>query len=639
MKAKLLFAIMALLGSLTFAQTGINYKAIIKDSGGNIVASQAVDVQFIIYEGAALTDNVYQESHTTITDANGILIVNIGEGTTTDVFTDISWGDDEHWLNVQVDTGAGLVDMGTTQFMAVPYALHASNVTGLEALDEGNGIGYRLLNADPIYYGNIGSRAVDLSYGGDSGYDAGQGAVGMGSVAMGQYTTANIGSVAMGYGTSATGQYSTAMGSNTTASGPFTVAMGESSTATGLYATAMGVGTNANALASMAIGRFNIGGGNPSTWIDTDPLFEIGNGSGSGSKSNALTVLKNGSIIAPSLDMAEITDNKSLITKEYADTNYSGGGSTGLELINEGAGPGWRFVGSNPNNYGDIGWGAVDLSVQDLNSTTSGATGQYSVATGLRTTASANHSTAMGYYSIASGMYSTAMGNNSVASGETATAIGWEANALGDYSIAVGTVATSVGNNSAAIGEGVIAGDPNSIVVGSYNDPNTYSNTVFQVGNGTLPAPSNALTVLNNGDAILAGTLTQSSDIRLKKDIQDLEYGLNEVLALQPKSYHWKKHTSLRKSLGLIAQDVASVIPEIVHETEDDEKTLSISYIELIPVLIKAIREQQLIIIGQNAEISDQASEIAILSEEFNKINELSQRIKQLESDKKNLQQ
>ena len=310
-----------------------------------------------------------------------------------------------------------------------------------------------------------------------------------------------------------------------------------------------------------------------------------------------------------------------------------------MELINEGAGPGWRFVGANPNNFGDIGWGAVDLSVQDLNSTTSGATGQYSVATGLRTIASANHSTAMGYYSIASGMYSTAMGNNSVASGETATAIGWSANGLGDYSIAVGTVATSAGNNSAAIGEGVIADDPNSIVVGSYNDPNTYSNTVFQVGNGTLPAPSNALTVLNNGDAILAGTLTQSSDIRLKNDIQDLEYGLNEVLALQPKSYHWKKHTSFRKSLGLIAQDVASVITEIVHETEDDEKTLSISYIELIPVLIKAIQEQQLIIIGQNAEISDQASEIAILSEEINKINELSQRIKQLESNKKNLQQ
>ena len=116
-----------LISAMVFSQSGINYKAVIKDSGGNIVASHAVDVQFIIYEGAALTNNVYQESHSTITDANGIVIVNIGEGTTTDVFTDISWGDDEHWLNVQVDTGAGLVDMGTTQFMAVPYALSSGD--------------------------------------------------------------------------------------------------------------------------------------------------------------------------------------------------------------------------------------------------------------------------------------------------------------------------------------------------------------------------------------------------------------------------------------------------------------------------------------------------------------------------------
>jgi len=116
-----------LISTIVFSQSGINYKAVIKDSGGNIVASQAVDVQFIIYEGAALTNNVYQENHTTITDANGIVIVNIGEGTTTDVFTDVAWGDDEHWINVQVDTGAGLVDMGTTQFMAVPYALSSGD--------------------------------------------------------------------------------------------------------------------------------------------------------------------------------------------------------------------------------------------------------------------------------------------------------------------------------------------------------------------------------------------------------------------------------------------------------------------------------------------------------------------------------
>ena len=125
MKIKYTIVIL-LLSFSSFAQQSINYKAIIKDGGGNILANQSVDVQFIIYEGAALTNNVYQESHTTNTDANGIVIVNIGEGTTTDVFTDVTWRNDEHFLNVHVDTGAGLVDMGTTQFKSVPYAANVA---------------------------------------------------------------------------------------------------------------------------------------------------------------------------------------------------------------------------------------------------------------------------------------------------------------------------------------------------------------------------------------------------------------------------------------------------------------------------------------------------------------------------------
>jgi hypothetical protein len=114
------------ISTLSFAQNGINYKAVIKDNLGNVVSDQTIDVQFIIYKGAALTNNVYQESHTLNTDSNGILIANIGEGTTSDVFADINWEDDDHFLNVQVDIGTGLVDLGTIQFMHVPYALSAN---------------------------------------------------------------------------------------------------------------------------------------------------------------------------------------------------------------------------------------------------------------------------------------------------------------------------------------------------------------------------------------------------------------------------------------------------------------------------------------------------------------------------------
>ncbi len=111
----------------------LNYKAIIKDDDGDVLASAPLSIQFTIYEGAALTNNVYQESHTTNTDDKGLVIVNIGGGTTGDDFSSINWGNDEHYLNVQVNIGFGLVDMGTAPFVSVPYALRAKYAENLDS--------------------------------------------------------------------------------------------------------------------------------------------------------------------------------------------------------------------------------------------------------------------------------------------------------------------------------------------------------------------------------------------------------------------------------------------------------------------------------------------------------------------------
>ncbi|RKE95037.1 hypothetical protein BXY80_1220 [Ichthyenterobacterium magnum] len=114
--------------SLSFAQSkGINYKALIKDSGGNVLANATITVEFNILQGAGMT-SVYQESHTTTSGANGIIIVNIGEGTIiSGNYNAIDWATDAHFLNVQMDSGAGLTDLGTTEFKAVPYALNAAS--------------------------------------------------------------------------------------------------------------------------------------------------------------------------------------------------------------------------------------------------------------------------------------------------------------------------------------------------------------------------------------------------------------------------------------------------------------------------------------------------------------------------------
>ncbi len=105
------------------AQTGIDYKAIIKDDNGNVVANTTIEIRFKIQQ---LNDTIYEESHSPTTDNNGIIAVFIGEGNPiAGNFTDIQWEQDDHFLNVQVDIGNGLIDLGTTQFKPVPYAIIA----------------------------------------------------------------------------------------------------------------------------------------------------------------------------------------------------------------------------------------------------------------------------------------------------------------------------------------------------------------------------------------------------------------------------------------------------------------------------------------------------------------------------------
>lgn len=121
MKSKITLLIL-LLSLIGYSQNGINYKAVIKDDLGNVVAnSDDIVMQFDIIQGVG---TVYSETHTPMSDGNGIIIVNIGEGTAiSGNFSTINWVNGNQSLNVQVDIGSGFEDMGTTEFKVVPYAL------------------------------------------------------------------------------------------------------------------------------------------------------------------------------------------------------------------------------------------------------------------------------------------------------------------------------------------------------------------------------------------------------------------------------------------------------------------------------------------------------------------------------------
>jgi hypothetical protein len=84
----------------------------------------------------------------------------------------------------------------------------------------------------------------------------------------------------------------------------------------------------------------------------------------------------------------------------------------------------------------------------------------------------------------------------------------------------------------------------------------------------------------------------QTSDVRLKTNIAPLEYGLKEVMQLNPVRYNWKEDPNGNNKIGLLAQDVRAVIPEVVSGDEQKEN-LGLNYAELVPVLVNAIKEQE----------------------------------------------
>lgn len=109
----------------------------------------------------------------------------------------------------------------------------------------------------------------------------------------------------------------------------------------------------------------------------------------------------------------------------------------------------------------------------------------------------------------------------------------------------------------------------------------------------------------SNSYALLcSGPDNTTSDFRLKKDIVDLEEkeGLDAVMALKPVRYHWKDDRKNKNGyeIGFIAQNVESVLPNLVHEAKQEEKTMdpvykgsikTLQYDRLAAPIVKAIQQ------------------------------------------------
>ena len=121
----------------------INYQAVARDANGSILMNQTLTIQFSVISDITTLAVSWQETHSVTTNDYGLFTAIIGQGATTNVgssaiFDEIDWGSSHHFLKLEIDYGGGLVDMGTTAFSSVPYALHSSNTTKLCDLSIGD---------------------------------------------------------------------------------------------------------------------------------------------------------------------------------------------------------------------------------------------------------------------------------------------------------------------------------------------------------------------------------------------------------------------------------------------------------------------------------------------------------------------
>ncbi|MGB1041384.1 MAG: tail fiber domain-containing protein [Flavobacteriales bacterium] len=413
-------------------------------------------------------------------------------------------------------------------------------------------------------------------------------------------------SFAAGLNSKATGTNSTAMGSSTEATGSASTAMGFSTEATGSASTAMGSGTIATGQNSTAMG------------FSTEARGSYSNAMGNNTSATGFSATAMGH-----------------------NTNATGNFSTAIGYNTDATGNTSTAIGNNTD-----------------------AIGNSSTALGYRTNAIGNYSTAMGEETDAIGIGSTAIGVLTDATGLVSTAMGWYTNATGDYSTAMGVSTNANVDYSTAIGR--------------YNDTTTYG-LIFSIGNGTdivnrynsmhiFQATNNAYffghvsPTFNNTVSLgrpanrwstlyaVNGTIN-TSDTTLKTNISPLSYGLSDLMKIKTISYNWKGDERQIKKIGFNAQNLLSIIPEVVQThseitneetgevTYEENETLGVFYSDMIPVLTKSIQEQQAIIENQEAENQKQAKQLENEKTQNEKQEEeLAKLKKEMEELKKQLQ-
>ena len=507
MKSAINLVIYLLVWSVALAQPpqGIPYQAVARNSSGAIMASTGVSIRFSIRDSVATGTILYRETFSVTTSAQGLFSVNIGQGTpVTGAFSGINWGTNSKFLQVELDPagGSSYIDMGTTQMMSVPYALHSGSTSGILnwRIDGNTG-----LNSSANFIGTtdnvkLGFRVNNIPSGEINPTNH--------SVFLGEFAGANntSGSRNIAIGLSAL---------HTNATVNDLIAIGDSALFSQNGGSGWNVAVGSKALRSNTTGYNNTAIGVVALLSNTTGVQNTATGAGV-LRMNTTGDNNTGSGTY-SLAFNTTGYSNSAFGSQSLNQNTSGFNNTGIgtqSLYSNTTGNNNTAVGLQSLYFNSTGWNNTAIGKGSLNNNT----------TGYSNTACGEHS----LYSNISGTQNTALGESSLFSnttGRTNTAIGnasLEANTTGEGNTATGylsLVSNTTGNSNVAIGSNSLhyntTGSQNSAIgtaslnynsIGVANTANgynaLYNNTTGSLNTATGANSLNENTTGNNNTAI-----------------------------------------------------------------------------------------------------------------------------------------
>lgn len=123
-----MFLLLSVTSVFAQAPEKFNYQGVARDNSGLVLSNQPIGLRMSIHSGSPAGTSVYQETHASTTDVFGAFSLEIGAGSVVSgTFNSISWAGNSFYLQIEMDAngGANYLDIGTTQLISVPYALHA----------------------------------------------------------------------------------------------------------------------------------------------------------------------------------------------------------------------------------------------------------------------------------------------------------------------------------------------------------------------------------------------------------------------------------------------------------------------------------------------------------------------------------